>query len=210
MSASGGKPQFGRTIFNGVHHVCAFFHNKDEEFRALAPFILEGLAAEEKAIHIGNASLHEGYRRRMTELGLDVDALAASGQLQVISWPTSPHHGTIDRHAAGELIDQLLSAAEKSGYRRTRVIGEMDWAVRAGIRDDELIALEAHLHEVYSRHEVWVICAYDLSSFGGALVLDALRTHPAVMIGSVLQHNPFFLRPEQMMEELRERGAIVA
>ena len=108
------------------------------------------------------------------------------------------------------MVDQLLRAAGESGYRRTRIIGEMDWAVRDGISADELIALEAQLHEVYIRHDVWVICAYDLSHFGSAVVLDVLRTHPAVMIAGVLQHNPFFVPPEEMLEELRGRGAIVA
>ena len=108
------------------------------------------------------------------------------------------------------MVDQLLRTSRESGYRRTRVIGEMDWAVRDGIRDDELVALEAQLHEVYLLHEVWVVCAYDLSHFGSAIVLDVLRTHPAAMIGGVLQHNPFFVPPEEMIEELRGRGGLVA
>jgi len=198
--------RFADAIFEQSHHVCAFFHNKDEEARTLGPFILEGLAAGEKAIHIVNTSLREAYNRRMISAGVDVDGLKRSGQLEVIAWPTSPRH--IDRNEAVEMVDQQLSADRAHGYRRTRVIGEMDWAVRDGIRDDELIALETRLHQVYMRHEVWVICAYDLTHFGSAVVLDVLRTHPAAMIGGVLQHNPFFVPPEEMIEELRGRGIV--
>lgn len=200
--------RFTDAIFEQAHHVCAFFHNKDEEARTMSPFILEGLAAGEKAIHIVNTSLREAYKRRMIGAGVDVDGLKRSGQLEVIAWPTSPRHGTIDRNEAVKLVDQLLSADRERGYRRTRVIGEMDWAVRDGIRDDDLIALEARLHQVYLRHEVWVICAYDLTHFGSAVVLDVLRTHPAAMIGGVLQHNPFFIPPEEMFGELRGRGIV--
>jgi DcmR-like sensory protein len=198
------------TVFEEDHHVCAFFHNKDEEARALKPFVLEGLAAGENAIHIVDPSLREDYDRRMSGAGVDLDALERSGQLAVMSWPKSPQHRRIDRHEAARMVDQLLRASRESGYRRTRVIGEMDWAVRDGIRDDELIALKAQLHEVYLLHEVWVVCAYDLSHFGSAIVLDVLRTHPAAMIGGVLQHNPFFVPPEEMIEELRGRGGLVA
>ncbi len=208
MPASGVKPQFGATVFNGDHHVCAFFRNKDDEFRTLTPFILEGLAAGEKAIHVVNTGLREGYRRRMTAAGADVDALERSGQLQVISWPTSPRRGTIDRPATLKMIDQVLRAAGESGYPRTRIIGEMDWAVRDAIPADELVALEAQLHDVYARHPVWVVCAYDLTHFGSAVVLDVLRTHPAALIGGVFQRNPFYIKPEQMLEELRARGEI--
>ena len=44
--------------------------------------------------------------------------------------------------------------------------------------------------------------------FNGADVLDVMRTHPAAIIGDVLQHNPFYIPPEQMLKELRERGEI--
>jgi hypothetical protein len=210
MSASGSKPRFGGTVLNGDHHVCAFFRNKDEEFRTLAPFILEGLAADEKAIHVINANLVEAYRRRMTGIGVDIDALQRSGQLDVTSFPTFPQHGVIDHDGAVRMLDHLLSASGESGYRHTRVIGEMDWVVQDQIRDDSLVELEARLHDVYMRHEVWVICAYDLSHFNSVVVLDILRTHQAAIVGGVLQHNPFFIPPEQMLEELRGRGGLVA
>ena len=209
MAASDGKTnQFAEAVFERAHHVCAFFHNKNEEARTLDPFILEGLAAGEKAIHIVNTDLREDYDRRMIAAGFDLDGLERSGQLEVMAWPTSPRQGTIDRDAAIEMVEQLLCGVREGGYRRARVVGEMDWAVRDHIHDDELIALEARLHQVYMRHHVWVICAYDLTHFGSAVVLDVLRTHPAAMIGGVLQHNPFFIPPEEMLEELRGRGGI--
>ena len=209
MSASSSKP-FAEAVFERAHHVCAFFRNKDDEARTLEPFILEGLAAGEKAIHIVNTNLREDYDRRMIGAGVDLAGVERSGQLEVMAWPTSPRHGTIDRDKATAMVDQQLRVARERGYRRTRVVGEMDWAVRDQIRDDELIALEARLHQVYLRHEVWVICAYDLNHFGSAVVVDVLRTHPAAVVGGVLQQNPFFVPPEEMIEELRARGGLVA
>ena len=38
-----------------------------------------------------------------------------------------------------------------------------------------------------------VVCVYDSSRFGAGLALDVLRTHPMVIIGGVLQVNPFFV-----------------
>jgi len=52
-----------------------------------------------------------------------------------------------------------------------------------------------------------VICAYDLSKFGASVVIDAMRTHPVVLIGGLLQENPFFVPPDQFLLELRERRA---
>ncbi len=36
--------------------------------------------------------------------------------------------------------------------------------------------------------------------------MDILRTHPMVIIGGVLKDNPFFVPPDDMLRELRERG----
>jgi hypothetical protein len=35
--------------------------------------------------------------------------------------------------------------------------------------------------------------------------MDILRTHPMVIIGGVLQENPFFVPPEEFLKELHER-----
>jgi hypothetical protein len=44
-----------------------------------------------------------------------------------------------------------------------------------------------------------------LAQFGANVVLDILRTHPMVIIGGILQENPFFVPPAQFLLELRAR-----
>jgi hypothetical protein len=34
-----------------------------------------------------------------------------------------------------------------------------------------------------------------------------MRTHPMIIIGGVLQENPFFVPPDVFLQELRERSA---
>ena len=56
-----------------------------------------------------------------------------------------------------------------------------------------------------AQHHDPVICTYDLSKFSASVVMDVMRTHPVVIIGGVLQENPFFVPPDQFLLELRER-----
>ena len=35
--------------------------------------------------------------------------------------------------------------------------------------------------------------------------MDILRTHPMVIIGGILKENPFFVPPDEMLQELRQR-----
>jgi hypothetical protein len=39
-------------------------------------------------------------------------------------------------------------------------------------------------------------------------VIHALRTHQVVLIGGLLQENPFFVPPERFLLELQERRSV--
>jgi hypothetical protein len=36
-------------------------------------------------------------------------------------------------------------------------------------------------------------------------VIDIMRTHPLIIIGGILQQNPFFVPPEEFLREVRGR-----
>jgi hypothetical protein len=81
----------------------------------------------------------------------------------------------------------------------------MEWALvdLPGIGD--LIEFETRVNYVVPKYDNPVICAYDLSKFGASTVLYALRTHPLVILGGLLQENPFYVEPDQLLLELREQ-----
>ena len=71
-----------------------------------------------------------------------------------------------------------------------------------------MLEYEARANAIWVRQEGPVnpvICTYDLTKFGGELVVDIMRTHPLVIIGGILQKNPFFVSPDEFLRELRER-----
>jgi DcmR-like sensory protein len=86
----------------------------------------------------------------------------------------------------------------------------MEWALLDKPGVDDLIEYETRLNQLLPEFDCAVICAYDLSRFGGSTVMFALRTHPVVIIGGLLHENPFCVDPDQLLLELREqRGASV-
>jgi hypothetical protein len=60
---------------------------------------------------------------------------------------------------------------------------------------------------MFSYYDDPVCCTYDVSKFSSSVIMDAMRVHPAVIIGGVLQVNPFYVPPDQFLRELRDRGA---
>jgi hypothetical protein len=68
-----------------------------------------------------------------------------------------------------------------------------------------LVEYEARLNGLLSKYDDPVVCNYDLSKFGASVALDIMRTHPLVIIGGILRENPFFVPPEQYLDEMRAR-----
>jgi hypothetical protein len=81
----------------------------------------------------------------------------------------------------------------------------MDWAAEHRTHVDELIEFESRINDLWSRHDDAVICTYHLSRFSGDTVIDIMRTHPVVIVGGILQQNPFYVPPEQFLREVRDR-----
>ena len=88
MATSNSKTNLA-TVFNGNHHLCAFFHSEEEEDRTLLPFMVEGLAAGEKVVYLVNVNDIEEHRERLIDRGVDVEGAEGNGQLEVIGWPPS-------------------------------------------------------------------------------------------------------------------------
>jgi MEDS: MEthanogen/methylotroph, DcmR Sensory domain len=81
----------------------------------------------------------------------------------------------------------------------------MDWATGDQFHIQNVIEFESRVNDVWRRHDDAVICTYHLGKFGRDAVIDILRTHPMVIIGGILQHNPFFSPPEEFLREYRDR-----
>lgn len=68
---------------------------------------------------------------------------------------------------------------------------------------DALLEYESRFNTVLQPGGDVVVCCYDLAKFSAGVIMDVLRTHPMVILGGVLQVNPFFVPPEQFLRELR-------
>jgi len=102
----------------------------------------------------------------------------------------------------------MLQSGPAAGYAQTRFLGHMEWALVDLPGVEDLIEFETRVNYVTPKYDNIVICTYDLSKFRASVVMDALRTHPVVIIGGILQENPFFIPPDQFLLELRERRSV--
>jgi hypothetical protein len=84
----------------------------------------------------------------------------------------------------------------------------MEWALVDLPGVEDLIEFETRVNYVTPKYDNIVICAYDLSKFSASVVIDAMRTHPVVIVGGLLHENPFFVPPDQLLVEIKERRSL--
>ncbi len=188
-------------------HVCAFFHSADEEYRVLLPFIKDGFARGEKAFHVVNPRLCDEHLQRLASAGVAVTEAEQGGQLELRNWEEAYfREGGFDQNKMLALFPAALEEARQRGFPLTRLICHMEWALedRSGVND--LLEYETR-YNLLPRYPDPVICVYDLAKFGGDVVIDVMRTHPMIIIGGILQENPFFIPPDEFLQELRDREA---
>jgi hypothetical protein len=189
-----------------TRHVCAFFNSEEEEYRVLLPFIKDGFECGDKAVHVVNPGQQRDHLERLAAVGIDPDATQQNGQFELrTNTETYLRDGRFDQDRMLEAFEQIASGNAKGGFPLSRIVCRMDWAVEDRSHIDNLVEFESRVNEVWCRHDDAVICTYHLSKFGGDTVMDIMRTHPMVIIGGILQQNPFFVPPEEFLREVRER-----
>jgi hypothetical protein len=191
-----------------VRHVCAFFNSDDEKYRVLLPFIKDGFECGDKAVHVINPGQHHNHLQRLAAAGIDTAASQQSGQLELrTNTETYLRDGRFDQDRMLQVFEQLASGNAKGGFLLSRIVCHMEWAAEGRSHVDDLLEYETRLNYILPRYKDPVICTYDLAKFGGDMVIDIMRTHPMIIIGGILQHNPFFVPPEEFLREVRERRA---
>jgi hypothetical protein len=206
MGTNGGSVRCAGSILGQHRHICAFFNSVDEEHRVLGSFIREGFERGDKAFHLVDPDLWEDHLRRLAKAGIDVGQTMGTGQLELRRWQDAQLRGDrFDQDAMLALIEEVLESGAASGYPLTRFVAHMEWALLDKPGVDDLIEFETRVNYVLPKYDDPVICTYDLSKFSASVVMDIMRTHPVVIIGEVLQENPFFVPPDQFLLEIRER-----
>jgi hypothetical protein len=196
----------GQSEFRCPCHACAFFNSREEEYELLLPFCKDGETAGERVFQVVDKSHLDQRRERLAAAGIDVPQAEQKGQLEIRPWEGAYLRGqSFDQYAMLDLIKEVLDAGRANGFPMTRLWANMEWALEdlPGVHD--IVEYETRLNEFLPQYDDVVVCTYDLSKFSAPVVMDIMRTHPQVIVGGVLQENPFYVPPKEFLAELSGR-----
>ena len=159
--------------------------------------------------HLFDPDQRRDHLQRLSAAGIDPAAAEHSGQLEVrINTEAYIRDGRFDQDRMLAAFEQMASGNATRGFPLSRICCRMDWAIEDRSYIDDLVEFESRVNNVWRSHDDAVICTYHLGKFGGDTVIDIMRTHPMIIIGGLLQRNPFFVPPEEFLPEIRQRRAM--
>jgi hypothetical protein len=200
------EPSLAGTTLDRYFHVCAFFNSRAEEYDVMLPFYKEAVDWGEKIAHIVMPQHRDDHVRRLGTHGIDTERCLGCGQLEVLDADAVYlDGGAFDEERMLHTVEGAIATGQQGGFPRLRLMGNMGWAFAGATSGDELIGYEARVNEVLSRSRQPAVCVYDIAWLSGAMMMDILRCHPLTLIGGVVQENPYFVPPEELLPQLRAR-----
>ena len=110
MKRSAPPIRFAGSQLDQARHVCAFFNSDDEEYRVLLPFIKDGFACGDRAIHVVNPGQRDEHLLRLAAAGIDTTATEQSGQFELrTNTENYLRDGRFDQDRMLEAFEQLAS-----------------------------------------------------------------------------------------------------
>jgi hypothetical protein len=197
---------FAGGVLGDFRHVCGFFSSEDDEYRTMLPFMRDGLAEGQRLVNFMPEDRFD-HEDRLRAGGIDVDEAQRTHQLDVIKSEDAYlfRNGHFDGDAMLQHVPLLLERGHDFGFSITRLIAHAEHVMKDSDDAESFIQYEARLNYLLPKYPDVVVCTYDLGRVGAGVVMDALRTHPMVVIGGLLHENPFFMPPAEFLRELGER-----
>ncbi len=190
---------FAGGVLDRHRHVCAFSDGSAEDESVLDPFVRQGIERGDRIVYLVDPAQSGRPADRLEQLGFDSTALVDSKFVEVKTWAeTYLQGGEFNKSSMLQLLDLIFDDRDSP---RVRLVADMGWAVESKAISGDLVEFEARANFVNLRHRHIAICWYDVSKFDGSLVIDILRTHPMVLIGGLLQENPFFVPPAEFLRQ---------
>jgi hypothetical protein len=143
-----------------ARHICALFHDRDEWYDVLLPFIREGLPLGDKGFHIIDRRRRAEHLERLRQEGIDVEKAERRGQLEVRGWldvkawdEAYLREGRFDQYAMLSFLEDGLKKGRAQGYRLTRLIAEMEWALEDLPGVGDLLEYETRLNYILPKYD---------------------------------------------------------
>jgi len=178
-------------------HLCALYSGPEERDRLLYPFIDEGLRRGDKCLCLVD-DVEPAFVRGRAVGPPGPDFARRSAQLDVER--SSDAYLRSGRFSVDDTVSFLCESVDEAiadEFDFLRAAGEMSWVLSGPPGWDDLFVYESSLNLVVEQVPTILMCLYDLKKFGADMLMEALRTHPKVLLDGTVVDNTLYLPPAE-------------
>jgi transcriptional repressor of dcmA and dcmR len=174
------EPKDGAVMVGGVQvpihaHYPTFYASDEGRLRMAIPFLREGLRLGQPCFLSASGEVREAYLHALAGIDdVDIEQAINSRQLVLVS----SLGATVEECVA--LWERTFWAALEEGPSVIRVVGDMECERSVFSSDDEMMRYESAYNGIARRFPTVTLCQYDVRTFDGVLVFQALKAHPDV------------------------------
>lgn len=167
------------THFQHPDHIVQFYRSDEFLAEMVGTFVSSGIGLGEAGIIIGTRSHREAIEHSLSEHGIDVRKLKASGQLFLLdaeeTLSTFMEKGNPNEMLLGRVAGDLLNRATDNGRRGVRAFGEMVALLWAEGNHEGAIRLEKLWNKLNETHSFALLCAYPVDQLSDSSDLEAFN-----------------------------------
>lgn len=199
MGRDAGLAELGFTseLYPAGTHMCLIYSDERERRRIIGEYLDSGFRGGERVSYFADMMAPEEVRAWLEGMGVELpgdDAFSIRAAEQ-----TYCPLGEFVPQGMLDTVRGFHGQAREDGYERSRVSGEMSWALRGIPGSDRLMEYESLLNDVLVTHPVTAICQYDANRFDGAAILDVLKVHPMTIVHGQVVPNPYYMKPREYL-----------
>ena len=173
-------------------HICCLFDTDEEHLEIAARYIADGLRQREHCLYCGwSSDILRGFRDRLGQEGVDVDAMVKRGAL-TLATSTDLHlaGGRFDSEWMLRLLSDKLETVMNAGFTGLRTCGDMSWLLDEPAGAENIVIYEALCTQFFANSRAVGMCLYNRARLPMELIDHALATHPRTFVSGRHALNP--------------------
>lgn len=177
-------------------HVCLIYDDDEARQEVVLRFIEAGIRAGERVAYFAESMDGRDVHAWLQSRGVEIPE---AGRFDVM--PAREVYcpdGEFSIEAMMERWRAFDRETVAAGFPGCRATGETSWSrdVPGGERIAEYCA---RLNQALAGSCVGALCQYDSRRFDGATLLDVLRVHPLMLVGTQVVRNPYYVETAEFL-----------
>lgn len=194
---------FGNYECNWGVHIACLYETEKERDNIIFGFFNKGLQLGEKQLYVPSERTIKDFNMKFSEKYPEhADKLKDKEHMEI--YPAKKLYypnGSFSPWDMDEGLNEFYQHSQRNGKRNTRTLAEMVWALQGIPGKEHLMAYESRLN-YFCPGKPWVsFCLYNITKFGGDMIMHVLKTHPYTVNGGIITQNPYYVDPDEYLKK---------